>query len=328
MGDFDKNELELLMLGVRGVFNACPQLSRQLAGQLAIRSPVRLLSSPAILRAESDRFGGVTVALDDELVRSERLTTQRFADKLKVSVEAWKREQKQGVWLRIDAQNTALLPVAIDQGFEMHHAQRDYVMLAQWLPETPSLLPGYASHYIGAGAVTINSKGEILVMAERFGLDATRRLKLPGGMLSKGEGIGEGVEREVLEETGVRVRFVSLACFRHNLEYPGGFGSGDIYFVARCEPIDEDCTEVSMDPSEVSYCAWVPVDEFLADSDVYAFNKVIVEMANQEANFVGDQMAPRKLPSGGPSTKLTNYYKKGAVLYHGGQHRDVDNPSK
>ena len=54
-----------------------------------------------------------------------------------------------------------------------------------------------------------------------------------GGMLSKGEGIGEGVEREVLEETGVRVRFVSLACFRHNLEYPGGFGSGDIYFVAR-----------------------------------------------------------------------------------------------
>ena len=52
-------------------------------------------------------------------------------------------------------------------------------------------------------------------------------------MLSKGEGIGEGVEREVLEETGVRVRFVSLACFRHNLEYPGGFGGGDIYFVAR-----------------------------------------------------------------------------------------------
>ena len=32
-------------------------------------------------------------------------------------------------------------------------------MLAQWLPETPSLLPGYASHYIGAGAATINSKG-------------------------------------------------------------------------------------------------------------------------------------------------------------------------
>ena len=100
-----------------GLNNAC---------KLAIRSPMRLLcgTSPAVLRAEIDRFGGLTVSLDEELVRSERLTPQHFADKLKVSVDAWKREQKQGVWLRIDAQNTALLPVAIEQGFEMHHAQR------------------------------------------------------------------------------------------------------------------------------------------------------------------------------------------------------------
>ena len=55
--------------------------------------------------------------------------------------------------------------------------------------------------------------------------------------------------------------------------------------------------------------------------------QVIVEMAAgvEDQRFVSDVMAPRQLPSG-PNTKLTNYYKKGAVMYHGGPHRDVDHP--
>ena len=64
------------------------------------------------------------------------------------------------------------------------------------------------------------------------------------------------VVREVQEETGVKVAFESMICFRHNILYPGGWGNGDIYFAARCRALD---TTIDMCNTELVACEWLPV---------------------------------------------------------------------
>ena len=42
------------------------------------------------------------------------------------------------------------LPYMLQNGFNYHHAQSDYVMMKKWISETePDALPPYASHYVG-----------------------------------------------------------------------------------------------------------------------------------------------------------------------------------
>ena len=219
------------------------------------------------LVGKEDRFGGVTVT------EFAQKTADEFAPVLQSSLTEWRNADKKGIWLKIPTAQAALVPAALAEGFEMHHCQKDYLMLTQWLPSTPSLLPGYATHYIGAGCLCINSKDEVLVVAERFapleGMEPEIRYKLPGGMIDAGESLGEAVEREVREETGVEVRFVSIGCFRHNPAYPGGFGNADMYFVARCEPVDEENMGIKMDEREIAACEWMPLEKFLNDTKIF-----------------------------------------------------------
>ena len=63
-----------------------------------------------------------------------------------------------------------------------------------------ALIPGYATHFIGAGGVVINEKEEILVVSEKCRRNRNNpAYKLPGGALHAGEHIAEAVTREVLE---------------------------------------------------------------------------------------------------------------------------------
>ena len=51
------------------------------------------------------------------------------------------------------------MPVATQQGFYFHHAERDYVMLAQWLPDTEDKLPANASHQVRLQAAQLSAPG-------------------------------------------------------------------------------------------------------------------------------------------------------------------------
>jgi 8-oxo-dGTP pyrophosphatase MutT (NUDIX family) len=285
----------------------------------------------AALRHTKDRFGGISI-------EPESVHAEVFQSQLDEALLEWTASDSgiAAVWLKVTKDKTAAIPMAIDAGFELHHAQEAnldnnhgpaYVMLTRWMLPGPSLLPRYASHYIGIGGFVKNRRDEVLVVAEKFGLDQETRYKLPGGLLHAGESLADGVEREVFEETGVKVTFANLVSLRHNLQYPGGFGCADIYHVCNCHPTDEDDIAISIDEDEIASCRWMPVKEFLADQLVYPFNKVIAELALQEDSFhfVRDDLVPRKLPTG-PGTAAVNYYKRGAQLYHGGPHRQVDTP--
>ena len=198
-----------------------------------------------------------------------------FDRALQHSLEAWRQAGYRVVWLQIPIEKSQLIPVAVTASFTFHHSEERYLMLTHRLEEAASI-PAQASHYIGAGGVTVNDKEELLVVSERHHRqrNGPPRYKLPGGALHAGEHLVEGVIREVKEETGVDTEFDALVCFRHWHEYR--YGKSDIYFICRLHPVSH---EISIQVEEIAESLWMPVAEYLAAEAVSPFNKRIVTAA-------------------------------------------------
>ena len=196
-----------------------------------------------------------------------------FREQLEHSLQAWRSDALALVWLEVPITHSSLIPIAVEAGFSFHHTGDDYLMLTCPL-EADAFIPPYATHYIGAGGVVLSEARELLVVSERYRSRKAPSYKLPGGALFQGEHLVDGVIREVLEETGVQARFDGLACFRHWHDYR--YGKSDIYFVCRLSPLSR---EISMQADEIAECLWMPVDQFLRDDDIHAFNKEIVRAA-------------------------------------------------
>ena len=231
------------------------------------------------IAATTNPFGGIIPK--PEALEPDPAT---FAERLCVSLAAWKDEGYRVVWLEVPIAKAALIPVAVEAGFVFHHSGDGYLMMTLQLEEG-AYVPAYASHYIGAGGVVLNEARELLVVSEKYHRRAPGppRYKLPGGALHAGEHLAEAVVREVVEETGVETEFDALVCFRHWHGYR--FGKSDIYFVCRLRPLS---TEISIQEDEIAECLWMPVADYLADENVSAFNKRIVEAALQQHGGAAD----------------------------------------
>ncbi|MDP7634212.1 MAG: NUDIX domain-containing protein, partial [Candidatus Latescibacteria bacterium] len=185
--------------------------------------------------------------------------------------------------LQVPIERSQLIPIAVEQGFTFHHSEEDYLMMTHQLEEG-AFVPAHASHYIGAGGVTINDKRELLVVSERYHRqksDGPPRYKLPGGALHAGEHLVEGVIREVKEETGIDTEFDALVCFRHWHGYR--YGKSDIYFVCRLRPLSE---QITIQEEEIAESRWMSVQEYLDAEHVSDFNKQIVMAARQHPGIV------------------------------------------
>lgn len=90
-------------------------------------------------------------------------------------------------------------------------------MLTKWLPNEPSKMPGYASHYVGVGGLVL-SKDRVLAIQETKPT-SPGIWKLPGGLVDPGESIQDAAVREVWEETGVNTLFKSVLGFRELLNW-------------------------------------------------------------------------------------------------------------
>ena len=102
--------------------------------------------------------------------------------------------------------------VASRHGFYFHHAHRseNYVLMCLWLDNTSTdTLPAYPDHFVGVGGMLINDQLEILLIQETRGTGAAdqKPWKLPGGFMDPQETIRQAVEREVMEETGIKGEF-------------------------------------------------------------------------------------------------------------------------
>ncbi len=237
-----------------------------------------------VLESTSNPFRGV-------VLKAESLPSDpdEFRQRLYHSLEAWKSQDFLTVWLEVPITKSALIPVAVDAGFSFHHTSDhtgdNYLMLTHQLIQH-SHIPPYATHYIGAGGVVVNDNNELLVVCERYRRPGQAPFyKLPGGALHPGEHLADAAVREVLEETGVRTAFESLACFRHWHGYR--YGKSDIYFVCRLRPLT---TEITMQADEIEECLWTPLDWFLTSEDVSPFNKRIVKAALESPGIVLSDM--------------------------------------
>ena len=218
--------------------------------------------------SKTDLFGGCVV---ESAALPEDVT--EFKARLGYSLETWKAENVKVVWLEVSREKARLIPLCVEAGFVFHHTAGDVLQMTLTLVSC-STVPPYATHYVGAGGVVLDGSGRLLVVSERYKQVPGRRLKLPGGALHGGEHIAAAVVREVKEETGIDTRFEYVSCLRHWHGYR--FGKSDIYFVCRLIPLS---TQICMDTKELVECLWLPLDEYLADTDVHPFNKLVVRTA-------------------------------------------------
>ncbi|KAL1109713.1 hypothetical protein V6Z11_D03G196200 [Gossypium hirsutum] len=179
-------------------------------------NPSYLTRDLRILDGFDDEYGGV-------IVDSERLPANPnvFASMLRFSVSHWKAKEKKGIWLKLPVEKSDLVPVAVKQGFEYHHAEKGYVMLTYWLPEGPSMLPANASHQVGVGGFVVNDKNE-------------------------SEEIYAGAVREVKEETGIDTEFLEVVAFRH--VHNVAFEKSDLFFICMLKPLS---TRIIVDVHEI-----------------------------------------------------------------------------
>lgn len=221
-----------------------------------------------ILEAVPNRFKGIEI--DAEALPSDPI---EFDGRLSASLTEWQKEGLKVAWLTVPIEKAALIHIATQAGFHFHHAAETYLLLTKRL-EDNALIPEYATHYIGAGGVVLNQNKELLVVSELHRRSESPYYKLPGGALHAGEHIATCVEREILEETGVRTKFEALVCFRHWHGYR--YNKSDIYFVCRLSPLSAN---IEIQVEEIEECLWLPVQEYLTSKSVSTFNKHIVKAA-------------------------------------------------
>lgn len=207
-----------------------------------------------VLEAIDDEYGGVII--DSQQLPANPTT---FSSVLRHSISHWKTLEKKGVWLKLPVERSELVPVAVKEGFEYHHAERDYVMLTYWIPDGPCMLPANASHQVGVGGFVVNHKYEVLVVQEKYCAPASVGLwKLPTGFIQESEEIFTGAVREVKEETGIDTEFVEVVAFRH--AHNVAFEKSDLFFICMLKPLS---TKIKVDDLEIQAAKWMPLVEFV-----------------------------------------------------------------
>ncbi|XP_051277274.1 nucleoside diphosphate-linked moiety X motif 6 isoform X1 [Dicentrarchus labrax] len=245
-----------LLSSVRGRLSSTARSAARAFACSAARAQIHTVDGSSALTGKVDRFGGVTVNLA-ELGFPTDISESSFRSLLQDSLLQWKAEGKVAVWLRVPITLSRCAAAASAHGFTFHHAKDDHAVLALWLGEGESRLPGFATHQIGvAGAVVDESSGKVLVVQDR---NKTKNAwKFPGGLSDPGENIGATAVREVFEETGIRSEFRSLLSIRQQHNHPGAFGMSDMYIICRLGPLSYDinfCTQ------ECLRCEWLDLAE-------------------------------------------------------------------
>lgn len=117
------------------------------------------------------------------------------------------------------------------------------------------------TYYLNPSAATaafiINSRGELLV--ERRGKEPAKgTLDLPGGFIDNDETAEEGVAREILEETGLRVTSARYMFSLPNIYLYSGMTIHTLDIFFRCT-VEEGAEPVAAD--DAAECLWLPLSE-------------------------------------------------------------------
>lgn len=208
-----------------------------------------------VLAGKGDLYDGVTVD-----VAQLPKDAGEFGSMLDTSLQYWEATGRRGIWLKLPITAAHLVPVAVERDFEYHHAEKEYVMLTRWLPDSEDKLPPNASHQVGVGALVVNERREVLVVLEKSGpLRGTGVWKMPTGLVTQGEDITDAAAREVLEETGIHAAPHRVLAMRQAHGFT--FSKSDLFFVVALRPEPGQGNPVPQE-DEIEEAKWMPLEEY------------------------------------------------------------------
>ncbi|XP_010538454.1 PREDICTED: nudix hydrolase 2 [Tarenaya hassleriana] len=243
-----------------------------------------------VLPAVEDRYGGVVAEMNHPM------DPPLFSSLLRSSLFHWKLQGKKGVWIKLPTQLIGLAEIAIKEGFWMHHAEADYLMLVCWIAKGENALPANASHRVGIGAFVMNNNREVLVVQEKTGRFCGQGFwKFPTGVVNEGEDISVAAVREVKEETGIDTEFVEVLAFRQSHKI--FFGKSDLFFLCMLKPLT---SEIQAQESEIEAAEWMPWDEYVNQPLVQSHElwRYIVQICHAKTNkdYTGFTPVPVSVP--------------------------------
>lgn len=164
---------------------------------------------------------------------------------------------KSGIfWLKLRTNNEFLgnlLNSALCIGFQVHFAERNYLMLYRTRGIFDDV-PAYGTHYIRVECIVENDKGELLLVKELFSSD--EKWKFVTGNVNLGEYIIDAAVREVKEETNINAMPVRLLGCDNNIKKR--FERDEIIIVFLLKTSD---TEISIQKTEIKEARWASAKE-------------------------------------------------------------------
>merc|ERR1712228_8428 len=158
------------------------------------------------------------------------------------------------------------LTIALSNGFEIHHARPEYIMLTKWLPQKEvNMIPDYCHTYAATGCIIVNKTKQVVVIKEIWNRGNKDHWKLPGGAVDRLENIFDAAKRESKEETGLDTEFKGIVHFRHFVPFRF-MNTGDIYFICLLKyngPLN-DGKEFAIDKNEIDEIKWMDIDDVLS----------------------------------------------------------------
>ena len=118
-------------------------MMRVASNQRLISKSCRLYSHKVVLKGERDVFNGISI----DLGATPFHTLPEFESVLKHSLQEYKKEHVRGLWLKIPIEKSHLIPAAVANGFVFHHTEPDFVMMTNWLCDSPNKLPRFPQHF-------------------------------------------------------------------------------------------------------------------------------------------------------------------------------------
>ncbi|MCU4155389.1 NUDIX domain-containing protein [Carboxylicivirga sp. A043] len=215
-----------------------------------------------MLAITEDRYQGITIETSDISLSEAAFRSE--LEQLMLSLH-----NKKLLWVKVNIEQSAFIPVLTNLGFEFHHCDERSVMLVKRLTEN-AYIPTSRNYIAGVGAVVLRNN-KLLVIKDKF----QPGYKLPGGHIDKGETLKAALQREVLEETGVEVVLESIMNIGHF--NAGQFGESNLYFVCTARALSHEI--FINDADEILEARWMDVDVFLNHEEVNNYNKKVVEAA-------------------------------------------------
>ena len=210
----------------------------------------------------SDKYNGITI--DNSSIPND---VKAFEKELINIIENIKDNKL--LWIKLPIEKSHIIPLLAKHNFVFHHCnERDITMLKK-LINNPKI-PTAVNHTLGVGAVVIDDN-KLLVIKDRI----WKRYKLPGGYIDDKENISQALQREVLEETGVKIELDSIVSLGHSSQ--SQFEKFNLYVVCSAKALSKKINIV--DSHEIIEAKWMDIDEYFNCGDIHIYNKNIVKTA-------------------------------------------------